>query len=296
MKPDPAALAAAFPLSSRESLVGTGPPEGRPGRRRTDPVGGVRGVPPPEQRLLTVVLHDVAPATQAECQKVLSDLAAITPIPVTLLAVPCYRGQLPTTRFERWLDDAVARGDELALHGYTHVDQGRPQGLLDHLRRRFYTAGEGEFSALSAGEAEPLLRAGRYWFARHGWPLSGFVAPAWLMSAGTLDAVENLGFSYTATLSSLIALPSRRHLQCQSLVYSTRAGWRRASSLLWNQAVFRTRKEDSLLRLELHPADSRYPAIRRSWMRIVEESLRDRHPVTVRAALQRKGLLERSGR
>ena len=70
------------------------------------------------------------------------------------------------------------RGDELALHGCTHRDDGAPQGWLDGLRRSHYTRGEGEFWSLSRREALARMDIGIDWFARNGWPLSGFVAPA----------------------------------------------------------------------------------------------------------------------
>ena len=117
--------------------------------------------------------------------------------------------------------------------------------------------------------------------------LHGFVAPAWLTSAGTWAALDELGFGYACTLSRLVALPSRRSLRAQSLVYSTRAAWRRALSLGWNEAVARVERSRPLLRFELHPADAEHASVRRSWMRLLDAALREREAVTLSQAVQR---------
>ncbi len=239
---------------------------------------------------VAIVLHDVAPATWPACERVLQCIAGIAPVPVTLLVVPRYHRNppdLPTDDWLAWLDAAVARGDELALHGYTHLDEGKPQGVVDKLRRRFYTAGEGEFSSLSHTDAAWRLKAGMRWFQQHGWPLHGFVAPAWLMSAGTWAAIKELQFAYTCTLSTLVALPSGRSLSSQSIVYSTRSGWRRALSVPWNAMVAARLRQAPLLRFELHPGDADYDAIRNSWMGLLKQALDDgRRAVTLDEAVR----------
>jgi len=238
-------------------------------------------------RRLVVVLHDAAPATWAGCERLRRCVHAVAPVALTWLIVPRRHGAPPDARFEAALDAARSRGDELALHGWTHrddADGGRPGGPIDYARRRWYTAGEGEFAALSQSAASERLRLGRQWFEACGWPLAGFVAPAWLMSPGTWDALDALGFEYTCTLSRLVALPSRVGLASQSIVYSTRAAWRRALSLGWNAALARAQRTRALLRFELHPGDAEHAAVRRSWMRLLERALREREAVTLQEA------------
>lgn len=235
-------------------------------------------------RRLSVVLHDVAPANLRECERLIEDVQRIAPIPMTLLAVPCFHGRPADASFDRWLTDARRHGHELALHGYTHSDGGEPDGWLDHVRRKWYTAGEGEFAALPRIEAIRRLRLGQRWFRRNGWSLKGFVAPAWLLSEGTYDALDVLHFEYTCTLSRLIALPSGAALRSQSVVYSTRSAWRRAVSLPWNLGVAFAQRSRPLLRFELHPNDVLHEPIRSSWMRLLERALSDRRAVTLAVA------------
>jgi len=232
-------------------------------------------------RHVCVVLHDVAPSTRAACARTLAAVAEVAELPLTLLAVPRYHGEPSTTEFEDWLGARARRGDELALHGWTHRDELPSTGLLDRLRRRHYTRSEGEFWALPEAEARRRIEDGIAWFRAHDWPLSGFVAPAWLLGPGAWAALARQGFEYTATVRELVHLPGRRAVKSQSVVYSTASGWRRQSSLLWNAAVSRLERGNPLLRIELHPRDADFADIRRSWQRILERALRDRRPSTV---------------
>lgn len=243
---------------------------------------------------LAVVIHDAAPATRAACDRVLACVRRIAALPVTVLAVPDYHGGGSDGGYERWLGAAAAAGDELALHGFTHRDDGQPRGFVDHARRRWYTAGEGEFCALPQAEATRRLRLGMRWFEQCGWPLHGFVAPAWLVSAGTWQALDALGFEYTCTLSRVVSLPQRADLHSRSIVYSTRSGWRRALSLPWNAAVARSQRRRPLLRFELHPHDADHAAVRRGWMHLLESALAEREPVTLREAARRIGATART--
>jgi len=242
---------------------------------------------PAAPRRVAVVLHDAAPSTFTACERLRRCVHEIAPLPLTWLAVPRHHGAPRDAAFEAALGERLAHGDELALHGWSHRDEGSARGALERWRRTVYTAGEGEFAALSQAEARLRLRDGRAWFEAQGWPLHGFVAPAWLSSAGTWAALDELGFGYACTLSRLVALPSRRSLHAQSLVYSTRAAWRRALSLGWNAAVARAERARPLLRFELHPGDAEHAAVRRSWMRLLAAALREREAVTLSQAVQR---------
>lgn len=239
--------------------------------------------PGAENRLprIAVVLHDAAPATWAACQRVLGAIAEVAPVPVTLLAVPRYHFDNYDRSFERQLDDRLARGDELALHGYTHWDDGTPTGWIDYMRRRWYTASEGEFCALGSDDAIVRMCAGARWFERNKWPLHGFVAPAWLMSDGTWDALNRMSFAYTCTLREVYDLRRHKTTHSHSLVYSTRSAWRRALSRPVNRVVARQIAAQPLVRLELHPWDADYKEVRQSWQDLLAGFLADRNAVTM---------------
>ena len=233
---------------------------------------------------LCVVLHDVAAGTQSACERVMRAVADVAgSVPLTLLAVPRYHRQPSTASFDGWLGDRGRAGDELVLHGWTHLDEGAATGWADRLRRNSYTRGEGEFWALTQAEAATRLHAGRDWFDANGWPVQGFVAPAWLLGPGAWAALRDTDFAYTCTLRHIHLLPRGATLTSQSVVYSTSAAWRRGMSLAWNALVARAERANPVLRLELHPRDADFPAVRRSWQRILEAALRERRAVTVGA-------------
>jgi len=237
---------------------------------------------------LCIVLHDAAPSTRSACVRTLAAVNQVAgDVPVTILAVPRYHDEAPSAEFEAWLGDRLRRGDELALHGCTHRDDGAPQGRIDALRRSHYTRGEGEFWALSRREALARIDIGLEWFAKNGWPLSGFVAPAWLLGPGTRQALVERPFEYTATLRQLIHLPGQQVESSQSIVYSTSNALRRGTSLAWNAMVDLAERNNPVLRLELHPRDADFIAVRRSWQGILQRALRRRRPATVADYMRR---------
>jgi hypothetical protein len=246
-------------------------------------------------RAMSVTIHDVAAATQARCQEMIRQIESAAPEtgPFTLLVVPHYHHQPSTPAFERWIETRLRRGDELALHGLTHLDDAAPAtSWTDHFRRRVYTAGEGEFAALDPAAARERLEAGRHWFAQRGWPLRGFVAPAWLLGAGAWSALCAQPLDYTCTLTRLIGLPApgraMRALHGWSIVFSTRAAWRCRMSLVWNAALARRQRHAQWMRFELHPADAEHTAIQRAIARLLARARAGgRKPMTLGAVVDR---------
>jgi uncharacterized protein len=234
--------------------------------------------PPALAPTLAVSLHDVAPATWCACERVLAAVAAVAPIRVALLVVPRYRGvdSAYDSRFLRAVDARLARGDEAVLHGWTHVDDAPVRRPLDLLSRRVYTAGEGEFAALDRMDALRRLHAGAGWFAARGWPLRGFVAPAWLMSRAARAALVDTPLHYAATRRELLLLSAGQTLFAPSLCWSTRSRWRRAASTPWNALLALVNARRPLLRLALHPGDADHPDVMRSWQSALHAALQVR--------------------
>jgi predicted deacetylase len=240
-----------------------------------------------EPRQLCVSVHDVAPATWRSCQQVLAAVREVAEIPVTLLVVPAYRGQCSALApgFESAMTDQLACGHELALHGYFHRDLGVPESAVDWLRRRIYTAGEGEFWALSRDEAAERLLLGQRWFAANRWPLAGFVPPAWLLGPEAWLALREFpAFSYVTTFTHVHALHTGLSVRAPCLTFSTRAPWRRTLSRAWATVGW---VEAPLARLALHPQDAAYPELRHAWQRKLDALLQDRTALTKAEAVRR---------
>jgi predicted deacetylase len=202
--------------------------------------------------------------------------------------VPRWHGQPSTRGFEAAMDQAQAQGHEQALHGWSHQDPQPAAGARQRLRRRFYTAGEGEFAALTRADAARRLALGRRWFERRGWPLHGFVPPAWLLGEGSAQALREAGFEYSCTLDRFIGLRGQPPLRAWSLVFSTRAAWRRGVSRLWVPLLALRLRQAPLLRFELHPDDVVYPEVRRCWLELLACALEQgRQPLLLREVAQR---------
>ncbi len=238
---------------------------------------------------LAVVLHDVAPATWPLYAPFVAELDARFAVPLTLLVVPDYHRQgcldeVPD--FVAILDRRLARGDELVLHGYYHDDPGPvPPTPGAWLRRRVLTH-EGEFLVLDAVTARERMERGLALFRRRGWPVSGFVAPAWMLGPGARHALAGLPFTYTSDPAGLWRLPEFTRYLAPTLVWSARSRWRRGVSWLWNRGRLRRYRHAALLRLGIHPVDMAHAFSRRFWLAVLESLLPERRAVTKRAWLE----------
>jgi predicted deacetylase len=243
------------------------------------------------ERFLALVLHDVSPATWPAYRDFLDEVDALSrrtgPIPITWLVVPEWHHGNDCRRdraFRNRLDARLAAGDELALHGYYHSDDGPPPRTpREYFMRRIYTV-EGEFQVLGESEALARLDAGIAMFEDFGWPLAGFVAPAWLMSPGTRRALARRPLlRYTSGPRHLYQLPDFTPVHAPGLVWSSRSAWRRGMSRLVSAARRRRHRSASLLRLGVHPIDMRYPGARHYWLQTLAELIAEgRRPITSR--------------
>jgi len=241
-------------------------------------------MPVAERRRVCISIHDLAPATWPECLRLLELVDALGPAPVTLLVVPDYHRTGRIDRFPdflRGIEKRLARGDEVALHGYFHLDESPlPRTPLGWLQRRVLTRSEGEFAALSCEEAERRLQSGLAVMSLLGWPVQGFVAPAWLPGPGGRTALPRLPFSYTTTRTGIYRLPAWSFTWSPTLVYSVGAGWRHAMSDSLDRIVLAATRNNDLLRVSLHPVDAGCAQALSHWRSVIPSVLCGRTPVT----------------
>lgn len=239
---------------------------------------------------LVVSIHDVSPLTRPDCERMLQDLAEAGVGTTSLLVIPDHHGRAPVTTapgFQQWLTTQVTQGHEPVLHGYYHRRDQRPgETFRDRWTTRLYTAGEGEFYDLDQEQASRLLRQGLADFGFLPRPFAGFIAPAWLLGAGAKTAVRTCGFHYTTTVHGVENLITSQYLSSRSLVWSTRAPWRRWTSLRWNEWLDRRLRQRGLLRVGLHPPDYRYPEIWEQVLKIIRRAARERQCVSYERFLQ----------
>jgi hypothetical protein len=207
---------------------------------------------------------------------------AVADIPLTWLVVPRFHGRDDDSmRMEAELTGALARGDELALHGYTHLDlEPAAGGVRGRFLRSVYTQREGEFAALTELEARRRIELGLAWFGERGWQASGFVAPAWLLGEGAWRALRAFPFAYTTTFSRFHLLPGAGAVFSPSLVYTARNRLGRLLSPRLADLGAALLAQAPLIRLSLHPRDARYPELVLHAQRLLARLLERHEAVT----------------
>ena len=237
-------------------------------------------------RAVAFVVHDVAPRTWPACAQLLQMLDDLGARPVTILVVPHYHYQDPIAKDARFiaaLDRRLARGDELALHGFHHRDdEPPPRTLRGFVERRMLTRAEGEFAALNEASAAWRLAHGIEAFQTLRWPLYGFVPPAWLLGEASRAAIDRCGYPlrYVSARGGIFRLPNWRFARTANLCYSPDARWRRVLSRALIRAELARAPQRSLLRVSLHPQDVRCAEVIAHWRTLIAEVLRERVPVT----------------
>jgi predicted deacetylase len=242
-------------------------------------------------RALCIAIHDVAPATLPSCEALFDLLRTLGAPPATLLVVPDYHRRGSVERdlgFIRAIDRRLAGGDEIALHGCHHVDDGPvPHSPLEWLRRRVLTASEGEFAALTEHEAAARIASGLALFERLGWNVAGFVAPAWLLGEGARRALARTRLRYTSTHAHLESIADARRIRAPAISASARSRWRRSMSRRWLRVARHATRNVPLLRIALHPADAHDRDLFDAWRTLLTALLAERVALTKSEALTR---------
>ena len=240
-------------------------------------------------RSVCIAVHDVAPETWPRCARLLARLDELGTPPVTLLVVPYFHRHDRIDRdsgFVGAIERRLALGDEIALHGYDHLDRAAaPRSHADRFRRRVLTAGEGEFAALGATDAGEKIERGLALMQHLHWPVQGFVPPAWLAGAGAREALRASGLRWFSTHHSLVSLADGVAIPAPCLTASPRSPLRRLASRAWLHAMAAVTRRAPLVRVGLHPADADHPELVECWRRLLGDLLAQREAVTKSPAL-----------
>jgi hypothetical protein len=246
-----------------------------------------------------LVLHDVSPITLRACQRLTHMVEQLSAdASLTLLVVPNHHHRARArddAEFRRWVDTRLNRGDEVALHGYYHMDEASPPRTLSSwFSRRVMTAGEGEFAALDVASAHELIERGLEELTACGWTPAGFVPPAWQMPHALRFLLAGFPLEYTSSHTALIRLPTLERYSIATLGFSARSAWRRSASIAVNRLQLRAHASDPLLRVALHPIDALHPQMLHEWSRSIRLLLDEREVLTKSELLDRAELDELS--
>jgi predicted deacetylase len=218
-------------------------------------------------RLLLASIHDVSPRFESEVDALADLLQPHVGDRIALLVVPNHWGDapiVPRSPFAARLRRSADSGFEIFLHGFFHRDQARHDRAADRVRARFMTGGEGEFLGLDRSTAAHRIKAGRSLIEDiTGRPIAGFVAPAWLYGAGTLQALNDCAIAIAEDHTHVWSPISGEQLARGPVItWASRTRLRLASSLAAAAALRRAPLE--VLRVGVHPPDIHHPILVRS--------------------------------
>lgn len=243
-------------------------------------------------RRLIVSFHDLHPGSQEVCARFLQRLRELGVGRATLLVVPRWHGGIACTddpRFVGWLRERAEEGHEICLHGFFHRVETVTGNAAQRAVGRHYTAGEGEFYQIDHATAAQRIRDGLAMLtAAMQLSVWGFTPPAWLLSTAGRDALRAAGLHYTTTWGTVEVLQRSEIVAAPTLVWSTRAAWRRICSNAWVRFWGWRHQNAETLRIAAHPADFAHPAVERSLYAAVK-----RH-ATGRTAARYRDLLSAS--
>lgn len=214
-----------------------------------------------------VSIHDVSPRFEREVDQLIALLSQWVPeSSIALLVVPDYWGEAPIVRgtpfahkVRRWAE----QGNEIFLHGWSHRDTTRHEGLGQKFRANFMTAREGEFLGLEKDQALSLLRRGRGLIEDiTGHSPCGFVAPGWLYSRGTMEALREEEFALAEDHVRVWEPTSDRVLACGPVItWASRSRTRQLSSIAFATAARWFLNDLRRVRIAVHPGDVRVPGL-----------------------------------
>lgn len=236
-------------------------------------------------RHLLTSIHDVSPCFQRQTELLYDQLrAALGQSTMAMLVVPNFWQRAPIAEapfFARKLRLWADAGVEMMLHGWLHRDDQRHASALSTLKGRYLTAGEGEFLGLTYAQATQRLRDGRRALEDAiGRPITAFVAPAWLYSPGTLQALSEQAFRIAEDHWWIWDPAARKKLAFAPVItWASRSRLRTSASLALARIAPSLLDPVDVARLAVHPGDVGVPAIRHSIDRTLHALLQRRIPI-----------------
>lgn len=231
------------------------------------------------RRLLLASIHDVSPRFESEVDQLMALLETHVGNRLAMLVVPNHWGDSPlipgsafATRLRQWADNGV----EMFLHGFYHRDVTEHGRVADRVRASFMTAGEGEFLGLSEQDAAERIAQGRSLVEDViGRPITGFIAPAWLYGAGTLEALRQASVPLAEDHFRVWSPSDGQQLARGPVItWASRTRLRLLSSLA-AAVVLRNARLD-VLRIGVHPPDVRHPSLVQSIQKTFSKVTRTR--------------------
>ena len=220
---------------------------------------------------LVVAIHDVTPGSAGAVVRLREMVARRAPGPVSLLLVPRFLGDEPwrAGHFTRWTSARAAAGDELVLHGFTHITPGGTS--------------ERELAHLSATDIGNRIDLGRSVLHGVGLAPGGFVAPCYDHPRTAHLACARSALTWWATRNGLYR--KGRRLLLPSLGLGASSALKRATSPSVARAAAAVLAPARSLRLDLHPADLDHRGLLAAAVDVLDRLLDQGRELTTHARL-----------
>ena len=214
-------------------------------------------------RRLLASIHDVGPRFESQIDALADRLTRLLGGPqFAMLVVPDHWDEAPLSaapgyaaKLRSWADAGV----EMFLHGWRHRDDAPARGFAQKHR----TAGDGEFAALSVDQAARRIGDGRKVVEDAiGRPVAGFIAPAWLYSPGSIEAVRQAGFPLAEDHMKVWRPTDAKVLARGPVItWASRSPARIRSSLMFSALARNALGVLPNVRIAVHPGDVGVPAL-----------------------------------
>jgi uncharacterized protein len=217
-------------------------------------------------KLLLASIHDVGPRFEREVDQLAGQLTEILGGPkFAMLVVPDHWGEAPLAEnpaFQRRLRGWADQGVEMFVHGWFHKDLTQHSGAAA-FKAKHMTAGEGEFLGLSRAEAGRRMADGKKLVEDAiGRSVAGFIAPAWLYGEGALEALKDNGFALAEDHMKVWQPGTGKVLAKGPVItWASRSVPRQLSSLLVASLARNVLHPQRVMRIAVHPGDTRVPAL-----------------------------------
>jgi hypothetical protein len=244
-------------------------------------------------RQLLISVHDVTSGNASKLHRIHRMLQTSgVACRYCMLVVPDFWNENPLSdapEFTDWLQELSSEGVEIALHGYSHLDSSEHGSLPSRLRAALSTRGEGEFNTLTRPQALRRLEKGRDELCSLiGLRARGFVAPAWLYSRESRQALGELGFDWAEDRLKVWSPSSGETLVRSPVIcFSCRSRFRVLKSLVWCSIAPAVLQPWKTVRLAIHPSDTDSYALFRAVPALIERLGRTRRFAGYRDLLAR---------
>jgi len=208
-------------------------------------------------------IHDVSPRFEPQVDALYDRLSGLLGGPkLAMLVVPDFEDGAPlvgNAAFAAKLRGWSQAGIEMFLHGWCHRDDAKVRGFM----QKHMTAGAGEFSQLTRDEANRRLTEGRKVVEDAiGQDVAGFIAPAWLYSAGAKQALTDQGFALAEDHMRVWSPVTGKTLATRPVItWASRTKGRVQSSLAVAAAARAAPWALPQARIAVHPGDTTVPAL-----------------------------------